>query len=120
MSRDKVTWIEARKFCEMKSASLLVLASEARAVQVSSFLRTRVRRHYNEFWTAGNDIAREGDWVWAEAGARVPEFGWSEQSRAAVEENCLVWVVEMAGAGAEDGWHGASCCNMHQYVCQLL
>ena len=52
--------------------------------------------------------------------AQVPEFGWSEQSRAAVEENCLVWVVEMAGAGAEDGWHGASCCNMHQYVCQLL
>ena len=50
----------------------------------------------------------------------MPEFGWSEQSRAAVEENCLVWVVEMAGAGAEDGWHGASCCNMHQYVCQLL
>ena len=61
MSRDKVTWIEARKFCEMKSASLLALASEAQAVQVSSFLRTRVRRHYNEFWTAGNDIAREGD-----------------------------------------------------------
>ena len=71
MSRDKVTWIEARKFCEMKSASLLALASEAQAVQVSSFLRTQVRRHYNEFWTAGNDIAREGDWVWAEAGARV-------------------------------------------------
>ena len=55
----------------MKSAKLLALASEAQAVQVSSFLRTRVRRHYNEFWTAGNDIAREGDWVWAEAGARV-------------------------------------------------
>ena len=71
MSRDKVTWIEARKFCEMKSASLLALASEAQAVQVSSFLRTQVRRHYNEFWTAGNDIAREGDWVWAEAGERV-------------------------------------------------
>ena len=71
MSRDKVTWIEARKFCEMKSASLLALASEAQAVQVSGFLRTRVRRHYNEFWTAGNDIAREGDWVWAEAGERV-------------------------------------------------
>ena len=55
----------------MKSAKLLALDSEAQAVQVSRFLRTQVRRHYNEFWTAGNDIAREGDWVWAEAGARV-------------------------------------------------
>ena len=110
----------------MKSSQLLILQSESKAIKLSNFLKSIAKRHYNEFWTSGNDIAKEGDWTWAgdDSDRRVPEFGWSEQSFTSVEENCLVWVVEIvtmrAGEeeGVSDGWHGASCCNMHQYVCQ--
>lgn len=128
VSDDKVTWIEARKSCEMKNSKLLTLESESKAIKISNLLKSVVKRHYNEFWTGGNDIDREGDWVWAEedlgSRRRVPEFGWSELSFTSIEENCLVWVVELLdrrgrGSGQViDGWHGASCCNMHQFVCQ--
>ena len=99
VSDDKVTWIEARKSCEMKNSKLLTLESESKAIKISNFLKSVVKRHYNEFWTGGNDIDREGDWVWAEedlgSRRRVPEFGWSELSFTSIEENCLVWVVEL-------------------------
>ena len=120
-SRDKVTWIEARKLCENRSSILLAIENELKSIKLSNLLKSVVRRHYNEFWTSGNDIIREGDWVWADDKWRkVPDFGWSEQSFSSIEENCLVWVVEMPDPGAvvTDGWHGASCCNMHRYICQ--
>ena len=122
ISSDKVTWIEARKLCENRSSKLLAIESEFISIKLSNLLQSIVRRHYNEFWTSGNDIIKEGDWVWADDKWRkVPDFGWSEQSVSSIEENCLVWVVEMPDPGAvvSDGWHGASCCNMHRYICQL-
>ena len=65
----------------------------------------------------GNDIAREGEWVWAGAKAgRVPSNGWFETPYVSLEENCLVWNV---GRG-RDGWAGSSCCNNIGYICQLL
>ena len=49
-------------------------------------------------------------------------MSWTNESLAispprSVEENCLVWVVELVGGDVSDGWHSASCCNMHQFVC---
>ena len=122
ISKDKVSWIEARKHCEMKQSALLALESEAKAIRLSNLVETISQRHFNEFWTSGNDIDVEGSWRWAgqEEGGRsqVPSFGWSEESFRSIEENCLVWVVEVVGRGrVSDGWHPASCCNMHQYVC---
>ena len=66
---------------------------------------------------SGNDIAREGEWVWAGVKAgRVPSNGWIESPYVSLEENCLVWNV---GRG-RDGWAGSSCCNNIGYICQLL
>ena len=127
VSPEKVTWIEARKYCQAKSAQLLTLNSESKAIKLSNDIKNVAKRHFNEFWTSGNDIEEEGKWVWAgsEGGDNVvPSFGWSEQSFKSVEENCLVWVIEIfsgevsGGVRVSDGWHGASCCNMHQFVCQ--
>ena len=101
ISRDKVSWIEARKHCEMKQSALLALESEAKAIRLSNLVETISQRHFNEFWTSGNDIEVEGAWQWAGLGegergrSQVPSFGWSEESFRSVEENCLVWVVEL-------------------------
>ena len=84
ISKDKVSWIEARKHCEMKNSTLLALESEAKAIRLSNLVEKISQRHFNEFWTSGNDIDVEGSWQWEgqEEGGRseVPSFGWSEES----------------------------------------
>ena len=103
----------------MKQTELLSLRSEVEAIRLSNLIQTISRRHFNEFWTSGNDIDVEGAWRWAgdTEGRGVPSFGWTEQSFSSIEENCLVWVVELVAGQETDGWHPASCCNMHQFIC---
>ena len=68
----------------MKQSALLALESEAKAIRLSHLIETISQRHFNEFWTSGNDIEVEGVWNWVglEEGGRseVPSFGWSEES----------------------------------------
>ena len=84
ISKHKVSWIEARKHCEKKQSALLALESEAKAIRLSNLVETISQRHFNEFWTSGNDIEVEGAWHWAGLGegasSEVPSFGWSEES----------------------------------------
>ena len=47
----------------------------------------------------------------------ISELDWMCLMLRSLEENCLVWVVEVVRGTVSDGWHSASCCNMHQYVC---
>ena len=119
VSMEKVGWIEARKKCEKKGSLLVTLTSESVTEDLVSLVRKNTRKHFNEFWTAGNDIEVEGEWEWAGVRSRVPDFGWTEELYYSVEENCLVWVVELRTRGRfSDGWHGASCCNSAHYICQ--
>ena len=60
VSQEKVTWIEARKYCQTKSARLLTLNSESKAIKLSEVIKNVAKRHFNEFWTSGNDIEEEG------------------------------------------------------------
>ena len=119
ISKEKVTWIEARKHCEMKQSKLISLETEVLATKLSHHIETLSRRHFNEFWTSGNDIEVEGSWRWAGVTERelVPSFGWSEESFSSIEENCLVWVVEVVRGEVTAGWHPASCCNIHTFIC---
>ena len=112
--------MEARKFCQKRDAVLVALDTQDKAAQLAKFVRKSSRRHFNEFWTGGNDIEAEGEWEWAGRRGRVGEWGWADQARTSLEENCLVWVVEEVGVTRleREGWHGASCCNMHRYLCQ--
>ena len=99
---------------------LVALDSESVTEVLGNIVRKNTRKHFNEFWTAGNDIEVEGVWEWAGGRGEVPDFGWTEDPYYSIEENCLVWVVELQTRGRySDGWHGASCCNSAQYICQL-
>ena len=103
----------------MKKSQLLSLESEVLATSLSRHIETVSSRHFNEFWTSGNDIEVEGAWRWVGATQReeVPSFGWSEESFSSIEENCLVWVVEVVRGERTGGWHPASCCNIHKFIC---
>ena len=79
-----MTWIEARKHCEMKQSAVLALESEAKAIRLSNLIETISQRHFNEFWTSGNDIDVEGSWRWAgqEEGASANAGASSAQTLA--------------------------------------
>ena len=119
VSAEKVGWIEARKKCEKKGSALVTLTTESVTENLVNLVIKNTRKHFNEFWTAGNDIETEGEWEWAGVRSKVPDFGWTEELYYSVEENCLIWVVELRTRGRySDGWHGASCCNSAHYICQ--
>ena len=62
VSKEKVGWIEARKKCEKRGSVLVTLDSERVPEVLLSVVRKNTRKHFNEFWTAGNDIEVEGVW----------------------------------------------------------
>ena len=112
--------MEARKKCEAQDSMLVALESETINEELVRIVKESSKRHYAEFWTAGNDIEEEGVWEWAGVRSIVPDYGWTEDPYYSIEENCLLWVVELRTRGRySDGWHGASCCNSAQYICQI-
>ena len=99
---------------------LVTLNKESDNEMLVKLVRKNSRRNLNEFWTAGNDIEVEGVRDWAGLRSEVPVFGWTEEPYYSIEENCLLWVVELRTRGRySDGWHGASCCNSAEFICQL-
>eukprot|EP00095_Tigriopus_kingsejongensis_P001321 maker-scaffold249_size238305-snap-gene-1.13 protein:Tk01321 transcript:maker-scaffold249_size238305-snap-gene-1.13-mRNA-1 annotation:"PREDICTED: collectin-12-like" len=92
-AQERMGWIEAKKECEFMTPGTNLVAIEtpgerdALMSEISSFGRSRY-----EFWTAGNDIDREDEWVWSGSrGRKVPEFGWIDLPITSAEENCLTW-----------------------------
>ena len=120
ISKERVGWVEARKKCEAQDSMLVALESETINEELVRIVKESSKRHYAEFWTAGNDIEEEGVWEWAGVRSIVPDYGWTEDPYYSIEENCQLWVVELRTRGRySDGWHGASCCNSAQYICQI-
>ena len=121
ISSERVGWIEAKKKCEMKDARLVSLEHENKEADLLSFVSRKTQRRRARYWTAGNDIHKEGVWEWEGTGQKVPRFGWSEGPYDSPEENCLSWSVTFGfNVGDSDsGWQSASCCNSQQYICQL-
>ena len=59
-------WIEAKKMCEATNSQLISFQSKSEAESLISFIRrTNPRRTRFEFWTAGNDIDKENEWIWS-------------------------------------------------------
>ena len=125
ISRDRVGWIEARKMCEARGASLVSVRERGRRGELEELVARMVRRKRSEFWLAGNDIDTEGRWEWAKTGGlEVADWGWAEEPYNSPEENCLAWSVlsessPRSFSSSESFWHGSSCCNNLRYICQL-
>ena len=80
------------------------------------------------FWTSGNDVDLEGDWVWTEGGGRKVgrEVGrggskvWLQSPSISLEENCLVWSITRSGrSGVREGGLSEACCTSSPYICRV-
>lgn len=115
VSTERVGWIEARKQCESKGAKLISLDSDKKRKSLEDHITQSSRRRRSEFWTSGNDIDREGDWVWSEARGRSVSPGvWLDSPYNSLSENCLVWSVSRG----REGVVSSACCNNIGYICQ--
>lgn len=67
-------------------------------------------------WTAGNDIAAEGDWVW-DGGEPLDYTNWypGEPNDAEGGEDCLVLWVDIQSVS----WNDAACNIPLSYICEL-
>ena len=104
--------------CSSKGAILLSIESEEKREELAKLVKNKGRKKLNEFWTSGNDVEEEGRWEWTRRRGEVGVFGWGEEPTLSIEENCLVWVVEMRAGRISNLWHGASCCNNFDYICE--
>jgi hypothetical protein len=94
-STDRMGWIEAKKTCEAMTPDgrLVSIESPAERDQLLKQVATQSRSRF-EYWTAGNDIDTENNWVWAGyGGSAVPDFGWIDRPLPSAEENCLTWSI---------------------------
>ena len=108
----------------MKGARLVSLEQEDKEEDLLVFVSSSTKRRVTKYWTAGNDIHKEGVWEWeGKRGAAylVPDFGWGEEPYNSPEENCLSWSVSFGFniGDSDSSWQGASCCNSLRYICQL-
>ena len=126
-SRQRMGWIEAKKSCELDGAHLVNLETEREMQDILDHLvgNSRRRRSRFEYWTSGNDINEENNWVWGTSGGRrqsgVPDFGWLDPPLPSAEENCLTWSATVISSGRRmsSSWHSDSCCNNVRFICEL-
>ena len=119
-------WIEAKKMCEATNSQLLSFQSPDEAENLVKFIqRTNPRRTRFEFWTGGNDIDKESNWVWSGQSPfkePVADFGWLDRPFPSAEENCLTWSITITNirrGTMSQGWHSDSCCNNIYFICEL-
>lgn len=116
-------WIEAKKQCElMNSGSARLVAIETPRERESLLKHVeRLSRSRFEYWTAGNDIDRENEWVWSGSNDNVPDFGWLDPPLPSAEENCMTWSITLTRRSPRmsEGWHSDSCCNNVRFICEL-
>ena len=126
VSNERMGWIEAKKMCEATNSQLLSFQSPDEAENLVKFIqRTNPRRTRFEFWTGGNDIDKESNWVWSGQSPfkePVADFGWLDRPFPSAEENCLTWSITITNirrGTMSQGWHSDSCCNNIYFICEL-
>lgn len=126
ISDERMGWIEAKKMCEATNSQLLSFQTPDEAEDLISFIRRiQPRRTRFEFWTGGNDIDKENEWVWSSSDLikeTVPDFGWLDRPFPSAEENCLTWSITITNrrrGTMSQGWHSDSCCNNIYFICEL-
>nr|UCK81463.1 C-type lectin domain-containing type 2 protein 1 [Arenicola marina] len=65
-----LSWYEAEAFCMSTGGHLVALETEEEQTFVVNYIRSTRVLPGNHMWTGGNDIAKEGNWIWA--GINVP------------------------------------------------
>jgi len=134
VEQDTQTWVAAQSKCQgLKSTSNLATISSA---EVEAMLLNLAGgpSTANEYWTGGNDIATDKNFVWALDNSAFYNFGspvvnigyknWYEasviQPNHASNQDCVKMKMKIDDNGALEkmGWDDVSCSKTLKYACQ--
>ena len=112
-SKTKRTWANARDDCIRRGAYLVEVESK----EEDDFLRGIImpEGHANH-WMGGNDLLREGQWVWHQSGKPLTYTNWSAQQPSNIPsgQDCLMYSTNDAQ------WNDVPCTHQHLYICEKI
>nr|QNH85696.1 C-type lectin 4 [Anadara sativa] len=111
-NKSKTNWRDARKFCEGKQASLATVTSLDKHNYITEQIILEDTSHT---WIGGNDIGREGLWVWERTGEHFKFTKWHTGQPDNDKNNghCL-----LMDAGYGFAWNDITCVNSYSFVCE--
>ena len=110
-SKTKMTWENAKDDCSRRGAYLV----EVQSKEEDDFLRVILMTGGEiNHWMGGNDLLKEGQWVWQQSGKIVIYTNWKsgEPGNSYGGEDCLMYWTNNAQ------WNDARCSNVHLYICE--
>uniref|UniRef100_A0A1B6G9L9 C-type lectin domain-containing protein n=1 Tax=Cuerna arida TaxID=1464854 RepID=A0A1B6G9L9_9HEMI len=116
----KKNWFEAFIYCQTKGQQLATIQSKQENEQfLEAIKENQLYKSDNSylFWTAGTDLAREGEWYWMTTGLSIDGFtDWHTTQPDNIDnrEHCLGFADR-----SDKKWHDADCKNiLTPFVCE--
>uniref|UniRef100_A0A1A9Z5C4 C-type lectin domain-containing protein n=1 Tax=Glossina pallidipes TaxID=7398 RepID=A0A1A9Z5C4_GLOPL len=107
-----VTWCKANDICHTMNGYLTSIENESEMNAITEYLKTNLL-NAPPWWVPGNDLASEGNYVWANTGTPMNYSPWTDgqPDNSKRSENCVhVWLYDHEykmndwGCRRED-WH---------------
>merc|ERR1711892_263167 len=119
-SNTSYTWEEANIYCQEKeNATLIEIKTEEQLEYLQMELFTlEGHEDSRDWWTAGTDLASEGNWYWAVTLKSVGSFIWSKENNEPTNStiyNCLYLHNDYGYFGSD-----IECTNMMYPICQQI
>ena len=116
-STDKKTWNEAEAFCQQENGHLASITSEAIN---QYFLDGWNSRGRSRTWIGGNDIDKEGTWIWTDGSPFDFTFWHPSEPNNYGNEDCLhlsrgSWLTVQIGGR----WNDRPCSYSMTFVCSM-
>ena len=117
-STDEVSWLDAGTACQSKNATLVPIESQNEdnfLVQRLKALHGEVRGDFH-YWTNGNDIDVQNQWVWGHQGSQAIGIyqNWNMgEPNGFTDEDCLVLYGFL-----DFRWVDLSCTSLNFYICE--
>ena len=124
VTREVNSFNEASDYCDSLGAFL----AEIPNASVNQALLQDASISNDEYWTGGNEISRENDWVWVHSGNPIKYFNWVPGepndyrfNSYPTGEDCILITPKYGWRDHGKGWIDVRCSNnpaYHKPLCQ--
>ncbi|XP_062581843.1 perlucin-like protein [Saccostrea cucullata] len=112
VSRDKASWVEAIRMCELHGGVLADISSSEEQAFIESMVQ---RQNGHTYWLGGSDWTTEGAWVWETTGKAISYTNWhhGQPDNSHNIEHCLYLDTQ-----SHYRWFDRDCHDALHYICE--